>query len=287
MLTLNQLLADARHRLRDAGIPADEAALDARLLAQHVLGWDASTLLTRAADVAPAQFPGRFEALIGRRLRREPLAYIVGTKEFWDLSFEVSTGALIPRPETELLVEATLELFPQPDAPFRMADVCTGSGCVAVSVASVRPHARITATDTSLDALRVAERNVSRHRMADRVKCLRADLLEGIGDSFDLILANPPYVPEGDRRQLQPEVSNFEPAEALFAGPEGLDVIARLIQQSAVRLVRGGHLVFEFGAGQEPAIRQLISQAPGLTVVSVKRDLQGIPRVVISKCQEA
>jgi len=282
MASLHERIAAARRRLRDAGIPPDEAALDARLLAQHVLGWDAVALLTADAGAGLPDFADRYDALVRRRTRREPLAYIVGQREFWNLPFEVTPDVLIPRPETELLVESVLEHVPDRDAVLRIADVCTGSGCVAVALAHERPRAHVVATDISTAAVAVAHGNAARLGVGDRVSVLRADLLDGIPGPFDVVVSNPPYVADSDEAALQPEVRTFEPAIALFGGPDGLAVVRRLVDQAADRLSPGGMLMFEFGAGQESAVLELISSRPRLTMVATKRDLAGIPRVAVA-----
>lgn len=279
--SIHASVADARRRLNAAGLAADDAALDARLLAQHVLGWDTARLLMSGGDRATPAFTRRYTDLLERRLRHEPLAYITGTKEFWGLDFEVTPDVLIPRPETELIVEETLSRFPD-SRSLTMADVCTGSGCIAVAVAHERARARIVATDTSTSALRVAERNAGRHHVADRIRFLEGDLLDGVEGAVDLIVSNPPYVPDRDRTGLQAEVRDFEPPAALFAGPFGLDVIERLIAQAADHLHPGGLLIFELGMEQDTAAARLISGEPRLTMERVARDLQGIPRVAIA-----
>jgi release factor glutamine methyltransferase len=282
MVTLHARVATGRERLRRAGIPPEEADLDARLLAQTILGWDAARFFTSANEAEGAGFAALYESLVARRERREPLAYITGRQEFWGLEFEVSPAVLIPRPETELIVEAALERFPDRHASLEAADVCTGSGCLAVALAHERPGARIAAADVSADALRTAGRNADRHRVSDRVELVQADVLDGAGKkAVDLIVSNPPYVPDGDRATLQPEVRDHEPPIALFAGEDGLAIIRRLIDQSGGRLKTGGLLIFEFGVGQTDAVRELISQRSGLTVLEVKQDLRGIPRTAI------
>lgn len=277
---INAFVADARRRFRAAGIPPDEAALDARLLAQHVLGWDAARLMTHGEEAAPPQFQRDFESLVARRVAREPLAYITGFREFWNLAIEVTPAVLIPRPETELLIEAALEHFDHAQ-PVRILDVCTGSGCVAVGLGREFPRATLVASDISEDALEVARRNVARYGLGSRVQCVRADLLSGIPGPFDLIVANPPYVPTVDAPTLQPEVRHFEPPAALFAGQDGLQIVRRLVQEAAGALGRDGMLVFEFGAGQDEAVEALIARTSTLTLLEVKHDLQDIPRAAV------
>jgi release factor glutamine methyltransferase len=279
---INALVADARRSLRAAGIPPDEAAIDARLLAQHVLGWDAARLLTHGDAIATPEFASAFDALVARRTGREPLAYITGTREFWNLTFVVTPAVLIPRPETELLIETALELLER-DQPLRLLDVCTGSGCVAVALAREFARASVTASDISADALDVARRNVARHGLATRVPCIQADLFSGITGTFDAIVTNPPYVPAVDAATLQPEVRRFEPPMALFGGGDGLQIIRRLIQNSVASLTPGGLLLFEIGAGQDDVVRALVVGTRGLTLLDVKRDLQDIPRVAVAQ----
>ena len=284
VITIHARVAKARERLRRAGITPEEADLDARLLAQKLLGWDAARFLTSANEPEPADFAALYEPLVARREGREPLAYITGRQEFWGLDFEISPAVLIPRPETELIVEAALERFPDRHASLEAADVCTGSGCLAVALAHERPGARIVAADVSADALRTARRNADRHGVGDRVELVQADVLDGTGHrAADLIVSNPPYVPEGDRATLQAEVRDHEPAIALFAGEDGLAIIRRLVDQSTGRLKTGGLLIFEFGLGQADAVRELISRRPGLTMLDVKQDLQGIPRTAVAR----
>ncbi len=281
MSSIRAHILRARQRLEQAGIPSEEAALDARLLAQHSLGWDAARLLASGDDRPPGGFEAQFDALVDRRARREPLAYITGTKEFWGLSFAVSRAVLIPRPETELLVETAVALVS--NGEIRIADACTGSGSVAVALARELPQARFVATDTSPDALAVARSNADRHGVGRRIEFLQTDVLRDAAGPFDLIVSNPPYVPEASRATLQPEVRDFEPPAALFAGTDGLAILSRLVDQSTTRLAPGGALIFEFGQGQDSAVRQLIASSAGLKMVDVKRDLQGIPRTAIAR----
>lgn len=279
---INALVAGARRRFRAAGIPREEAALDARLLAQHLLGWDAARVLTHGDELAPDQFQHDFEALVARRATREPLAYITGIREFWNLAIEVTPAVLIPRPETELLIESALEYVERLD-PLRIADVCTGSGCVAVAIARECVRAAVTASDISEAALDVARRNAARHGVASRVRCVQLDLLAGLPTPLDLILANPPYVPTVAAPTLEPEVREFEPPAALFAGNDGLHIIRRLISDAPHALGRGGLLMFEFGVGQPDAVTAMLESASGLELVELKNDLQDIPRIAIAR----
>jgi len=281
-VTIHACVAAARQRLRDAGVSANEADLSARLLAQHVLGWTTERFLADGGDGEPTDFGRRFDALVARRAAREPLPYIVGHREFWHLDFEVTPAVLIPRHETELIVEAALALVPS-ITPATIADVCTGCGCVAVAIARERPAARLIATDVSEEALAVAHRNAVRHSVRDRVEIRHGDLLDPIDTICDVIVANPPYVVAGARPALQPEVRDHEPNVALFGGEDGLRLVERLVCDAPAWIRSDGWLIFEFGLGQDEEIEQMVSDSPDLTLVDLKRDLQGIARTAIAR----
>ena len=289
-MTIHARVVAARRRLRDAGIPSDEADLDARLLAQHVLGWATEKYFVDFTLEEPPSFAERFESLVARRVAREPYAYIVGHEEFWGLQFEVTPAVLIPRPETELIVEVALELLADRElrdgarraSRARICDIGTGSGCLAVAIARARPDAGVTAVDISPAALAVARGNAERHGVASRVEFCRGDVFGRVGGTFDLVVSNPPYVAERDRPTIQAEVGQYEPAEALFAGADGLDVIRRLVADAPAHIETGGYLVFEFGFGQADAVADLLSQAPELETIELRRDLQGIPRAAVA-----
>ena len=282
-MSIHAQVSAARQRLRDAGIPPTESDLDARLLAQHVLGWTTERFLTDARESVPEGFTPRYDALVARRVTREPLAYIVGVREFWGLELEVTPDVLIPRPATELIVEAMQEMFPDRSLPLSVADVCTGCGCVAVAIAHERPTTTVTGADISRPALEVARRNAARHGVGDRVTFRHGDLLEGFTGTFDAIVANPPYVIDRAGPALQPEVRDHEPPVALFGGADGLTLVTRLVAGAPSRLRSGGYLIFEFGLGQEVEIEQLLDASPELTLVGLRRDLQGIARTAIAR----
>jgi release factor glutamine methyltransferase len=282
-VTIHARVGAARQQLRDAGVSPVESDLDARLLAQHVLGWTTERFFTDANAPEPDGFVPRYDTLVARRVTREPLAYIVGHREFWGLDLEVNPAVLIPRPSTELIVEAIVALFPDRGAPLAVADICTGCGCVAVAIAHERPAATVIATDISRDALDVARRNAARHGVADRVTFRHGDLLDGLARPFDAVLANPPYVVDRARPALQPEVRDHEPALALFGGIDGLGLVTRLVAEAPSRLRPGGYLVFEFGLGQDVEVEDLLEQSPDLMLRGVGRDLQGIARTAIAQ----
>lgn len=280
MASLHASLADARETLIGAGIHREEAVLDAEVLARHVLDCDRATLLTRARDPLPSAFDRLYRALIARRVAREPVAYIVGHREFRGLEFDVSPAVLIPRPETELIIEEALASLPRRDVVRHIIDVGTGSGCLAVTLAVEFPPAQVTATDTSHEALEVAYRNAIRHNVTGRIAFVQGDLLQDVAGPADLIVSNPPYVPAGDAATLQPEVARYEPSSALYGGDDGLDVILRLFGSARQHLADGGWLIVEFGFGQEAAVREAAREA-GWNVARMRSDLQGIPRIAV------
>jgi release factor glutamine methyltransferase len=274
---LHERIAGARATLEKAGITPEDAAVDAEVLARHVLGWDRARLVTGGRDRPPDGFDRAFDACIARRTAREPVALITGHREFWRLDFEVTPDTLIPRPETELIVEEALAAFGH-RPPAVVIDVGTGSGCLAVCLAREFRHARVIATDVSDAALRVAERNAVRHGV--EVLWVRTTLLDDVDASADLIVSNPPYVPDAAAGTLPPEVLEYEPHGALFGGPDGLAVVRTLFSDARSRLAPGGRLIVEFGFGQEAEVRALAGQA-GWHIERVRQDLQGIPRTIV------
>ena len=277
--SVHDAIATARRALADAGIPAADAALDAEVLARHALGWDRATLIARGRERSPSGFDERFAELVSRRAAREPVAYITGVREFWMRDFEVTPDVLIPRPETELVVEEALAVAAA-HPPAAIVDVGTGSGCIAVTLALELPDAHVIATDISVAALAVARRNANRYGIAPRMTFLATNVLDGLAGPLDLIVSNPPYMSADVEPSLQPEVSRFEPRQALYAGTDGLATFRRLFPAACERLADDGLLVIEFGFGQEADVRGLAREA-GLIVTGVKCDLQNIPRVAV------
>ena len=279
--TLADRLTDARGRLVAAGIPADEAAIDVDLYARRILGWDRANLITRRGEEVPAGLDPTFSEWVARRERREPSAYIIGEREFYGRDFLVSPAVLIPRPETEHIVEALLPLLAaQPTA--LVADIGTGSGNIAVTLACEARGCRVVATDVSDVALAVAARNAVRHGVADRVTFVHTSYLDGVIDTFDVIAANPPYVRETDRAGLSPSVQR-EPAVAIFGGEDGMRDVEGVLVATDARLRRDGWLLMEFGFGQEEDIRQAIARHPALRLDRVVADLQGLPRTIVAQ----
>lgn len=279
-MTIAERLAQARRTLEQAGIPAAEAALDADLLARTALGCDRAGLVTRRGETLDPGVDAAYTALLDRRARREPVAYILGEREFWGLPFEVTRDVLIPRPETELIVEEALAAFGGGRPPATVLDVCTGSGCLAVTLAREFGGADIIATDISEAALDVARRNAQRHGVMGRIAFHPADLLEGITARADLIVSNPPYVARREAATLAPEVRDHEPHVALFAGDDGLEIYRRLLPAARQRLTAQGKLVVELGLDQADAVVELAETAR-LRLEHARQDLQGITRTVV------
>ena len=281
-MTVHEFVVDARGRLGRAGIRDAEAGLDAERFARLVLGWDRADFLVGRHDEAPTGFQEAYHRLIARRERREPTSYIVGSKEFWGLTFDVSPDVLIPRPETEFLIDEALACVRnlRLAQPF-ILDAGTGSGCLAVVLARELPGARVIATDISLGALKVARQNAMRHGVADRIRFVLTDFLAGIMERPHLIVSNPPYVPRLHAPGLAPEIREFEPHVALFGGADGLEKQRTLLAQAADRLAPSGYLLMEFGDGQEDALRTAIGQRPCLRILRIREDLRGIPRTAV------
>jgi len=255
------LVVAAARRLSAAGI--DSARLDARLLWEHAQGDSV-----------------HFEALLARRLAREPLAYITGRKEFWSLNFEVGPGVLVPRPETETIVEQALALFADHSAPLRVLDFGTGTACLLVALLKEFPNATGLGVEYSEEARGYAQRNLVRHGFAGRGTIHSGNWGEGIEGPFDLIVSNPPYIRSTDIDGLAPEVVRFEPRLALDGGPDGLDALRKLAPELVRLLAPQGIALVEIGAGQDAA--SVMTQA-GLSVVHLAPDLAGIPRVLVIK----
>jgi release factor glutamine methyltransferase len=277
--SVREALEAAVDGLTAAGI--EDPRLDAELLLGEAMGRERAALVAEPDAEVPPAAARRVGEMVRRRLRREPVAYILGRKGFRRLELAVDSRVLVPRPETELLVELALEL-----RPARMLDVGTGSGAIALAVADELADAEVVATDTSPGALEVARANAERLGLSERVRFVEGTLPDE-GAGFDLILANLPYIAERDWPSLQPEVTKYEPREALLAGPDGLDVYRTLIPECAGHLHRyaeqkTGALAVEVGEGQAPAVAVLMGGA-GLEGVETRRDLAGIERVVIGR----
>lgn len=285
-MALRQWIQQGEMRLK-AGPHPDRAGRDAELLMLHVLGKDKAWLMAHPHEILTGMDAVRYYAMVDRRLDGEPIQYIVGETEFYGLPFQVNRDVLIPRPETEHLVEKVIELaggfhrslIPQP----RIVDVGTGSGAIAVTLAAKLAYAEITAIDLSATALAVARRNAKSNGVAGRIRFLQGDLLAPVAEErFEIVVSNPPYVPQGDRDGLAVEVRDFEPGLALFAGDTGLDIYRRLIPAAFDALIPGGFVALEIGFGQSDAIENLLAET-GFEQIEFVPDLQGIPRVACGR----
>jgi release factor glutamine methyltransferase len=276
--TIAEELVEATARLRDTSATP---RLDAEILLAYVLGWSRVQLLAASRDPLPRDANRSFDALVARRANLEPVAYLVGQREFFGLTFAVDRRVLVPRPETELLVELALKIaserLPSSTDPLTIADVGTGSGAIAVALAVHLPEARIIATDRSPDALDVARANAERHGILGRVMFAVGDLLAPLAEPVDLLVSNPPYtvlanIDEGVRRH--------EPHLALDGGSDGLDLYRRLLAQAPAKLRPGGIILLEIGAHQGQAVQSLAQQAFPHANISVHTDLAGHNRVI-------
>jgi release factor glutamine methyltransferase len=297
-LDVRAALKEGMARLRAAHVPSHTLATE--LLLMRALGRDRTWLYTHSEFVLDAAATEKYLGLIARRAAGEPTQYLTGKQEFWGLEFEVTPAVLIPRPETEHVMEVALaRLGPRgfkihldsglPREKLRIADVGTGSGCLAVALAYELPHAEIFATDISAPALEVARRNAARHNVGDRIHFLQTNLLDGLADDvassgkksrdFDLIVSNPPYVGREESVQLQREVRDYEPHAALFGGPTGVELYARLIDEAGSVLRSGGILVLELGYNSAEHVRAILAEQKCWTNVTFTKDLAGIPRV--------
>jgi len=302
-LDVRSALKEGMARLRAAEVRS--STLAAELLLMHVLDRDRAWMYSHPESPLDAAAAEGYLALVARRAAGEPTQYLTGRQEFWGLEFEVTPAVLIPRPETEHVVEVALERLGEergiridmrtgePSSTLRIADVGTGSGCVAVALARELPHAEVIATDISSDALDVARRNAARHGVTERIRFVQTDLLAELLDAaragasgferLDLIVSNPPYVARNEAAELPREVRCHEPATALFGGPTGTEFYECLIEQAGELLDARGTLVLELGYNCADAVRGIVSRQRAWANVSVTKDLAGIPRVLAAE----
>lgn len=274
MITVDESLREGAALLA----PSATAQRDAELLLMHALRMTRAELMTHPERELTERQTNHYQAALMRRAHHEPVQHIIGRQEFYGREFIVNRLVLIPRPETEHLVEAVLGLHP---APQRILDIGTGSGILAVTLALELTNAPVTATDISTAALAVAQKNAEQLGVAERIRFVAADLFATLGEErFDCIVSNPPYVGSGE--VLEPQVREFEPATALYAGEDGLSVYRRLIPEAREHLNLGGHLLLEIGHGQRDAIASLLTQS-GFDEIQFVDDLQGTPRVAVAR----
>jgi release factor glutamine methyltransferase len=280
-VTLREALASAISRLAAANVPSPR--LNAELLLMFTLECDRAHLHAHPERELSADELVRYNHALTERERGMPTQYITGHQEFWGMDFIVTPAVLIPRPETEHVIESVLARVgraPSPAALLRVVDVGTGSGCIALALAKELPHVEIHATDISPAALEIARANAARHQLESRVHFHQTDLLQGLGGGFDFVVSNPPYVGESEEDQVQLEVRKYEPRNAVFAGDSGLEVIERLIPQARASLKPGGWLVMEISGTIADRVYELLA---GWNDVQITKDLQGIPRVASAR----
>lgn len=276
--TVGEALSRSDRLLTEAGI--DSARLDVRLLMAHALGTSPEQVFGQPARPLNAAERDRFQALVEARRSRQPLAQIVGRQEFWSVGFAVSSDTLIPRPDSETLVEEVLKVFPDKDAALEILDLGTGSGCLLLALLYERGGASGLGIDISEAALDVARANARALGLDGRAHFTVNDWMQGLGDErFDAIVCNPPYIPERDRHTLMPEVVMHEPRVALFAGSDGLDAYRALVPCMAGKLKPGGRVFFEVGIGQAGSVVNMLKQA-GFRDIAISKDLAGIERCV-------
>ena len=280
-LTLREALIAATNRLASHEALRENASRDAELLLLHTLSAPRTLLFTDPDRALSSEQQASYDASITRRESGEPIQYITGQQEFYGLTLRITPAVLIPRPETEILVEAALHRLPK-DKPLRVVDIGTGSGAIAIAIAHHLPLAQLFALDISPAALAIASENASTHHLEDRISFLESDLLSAIMNEapFDAILSNPPYIPITDRDSLHPQVRDHEPGSALFAGTDGLDIYKRLIPEAFAALKPGGLLAMEIGFGQRDALANLLAV---WGQVEFLNDLQQIPRTAIAR----
>lgn len=265
---------------RSAGIEQPDA--DARILAGHALHLDRARMVSQSGRVLEAREINVMSALAARRLRHEPVSRIVGQKEFWSLPIKVTPDVLVPRPETETIIEGALDFVVRTGLrmeKLRVLDIGTGSGALLFALLQELPHATAVGTDISAGAVQVARDNAKRCRFENRCTFITCDMAAGVQDTFDIVVSNPPYIAHGDIQSLAPEVRDYDPAVALDGGKDGLDAYRSIAADARRILSQGGRLFVELGAGQETAVRALFTKA-GLAVGKVRMDLAGIPRVL-------
>jgi release factor glutamine methyltransferase len=272
---LRDALTSAINRLTAAHVGSPR--MNAEVLLMFALGCDRAYLYAHPERELTSDEQSRYDQALAQRARGVPSQYITGHQEFWGMDFIVSPAVLIPRPETEHVIEAVLPLA-RALTHLRIVDVGTGSGCIALVLGKELPHAEVHATDISLDALEIARANAARHQLENHIRFQQSDLLTGFESGyFDFVVSNPPYVGESEEDQVQIEVRKFEPRNAVFAGPSGLEVIERFIPQTHAVLKSGGWLVMEISGTILEGVKRLLN---GWSNIRITNDLQGIPRVV-------
>ncbi|MDD5723552.1 MAG: peptide chain release factor N(5)-glutamine methyltransferase [Syntrophales bacterium] len=277
-MNCSQLLEETESGFCTEGVSTP--GLDAQVLLAHCIGRDRQFLYAYPEKELSSAEVKRFRSLVARRMQGEPVAYVTGEKEFWSLAFEVTPDVLIPRPDTEILVEEVLKLFGREEV--RILEIGTGSGAISVALASQREQVSITATDCSLEALAVAGRNALNNNVSEKISFLCGDLFHPAVGTFDIIVSNPPYISEKEFNLLAPEVREYEPRRALVVGPDGTEFHRRLAQGARQFLAEAGWLAMELGAGQRNALEKILHENDYCDI-TFRRDYAGIDRVVLAR----
>ncbi|MCX5647168.1 MAG: peptide chain release factor N(5)-glutamine methyltransferase [Phycisphaerae bacterium] len=282
--SIQKLLTWVTEYLTQKGV--DSPRLSAELLLSHVLGLKRIELYTQYNKIVVQEQLDRLRDLVKRAGLHEPVVYLVGRTEFYSIEFEVTPDCLIPRPETELLVQRSIEFLRKRTGPQLVCDLCTGCGIIAVAVAKNVPDARVLATDISEPALAAAAKNVEKHKLQERIELRKGDLFEPLVpqlDQFDLIACNPPYVSTAEYEALEKNVKDYEPRIALYAGEDGLDLYRKIVEKVSHFLKPDGSLLLEIGYTQGPAVQGLLEQAGTFAQIRIDKDLQGHDRVVAAQ----
>jgi len=281
-MTIQEGLEEAVKVLRKAGV--DSPRLDAEVLLCHVLSVDRTQLLMRGYSLLTDQQLRCFRQWVARRERNEPVAYIVGEKEFWSLSFYVNRHILIPRPETEILVEEVLRILPGIDhRPVWILEIGVGSGAISVALAASQENIEMVATDISSEAIAVARLNATKAGVAERIRFIVGSLFADLSGVFDVIVSNPPYISDEEFLSLPDDVRKYEPHEALLGGPEGISLHREIISGGLQYLEAGGYLVMEIGAGQRRQLEELLQKTGSYANISCRQDYAGYDRVILAR----
>lgn len=279
--TVKSLIETGTEYLKRGGIP--DAEREARHLACHITGSNLAGLFLRYTEEVSSDTAGVYLEMVSRRMKREPLQYITGIQEFWGLSFKVTGDVFIPRPETEIVVEEAIKVIRNIEGRRPLVvDMCTGCGCIGISIAR-ECGAVVYGVDISGRALSVAEENACMNGVVDRMVFLEGDLFSPLTPpegGFDLLVSNPPYIPEGDMDGLSPEVRDYEPRIALCGGEDGLEIIRRILKDAPMYVRSGGYIIFEIGYGQAEGVRRIVEDRGGFESMDIRRDYSGIERVV-------
>ncbi|OGP66461.1 MAG: protein-(glutamine-N5) methyltransferase, release factor-specific [Deltaproteobacteria bacterium RBG_16_44_11] len=278
-MTIREILNEATHSFEAVGIPS--ARLDAEVLLAFCLKLDRLEFLKNPETKISKTQLADFKKIVARRLKWEPVAYITGRKEFWSFTLEVNQGVLIPRPDTEVIVEEALNICrTQNLSKPRILDIGTGSGAIALALARELPDAKVVATDISPAALIVSQKNALNLGLAKQVEFIQGDLFEPVNGIFDIIVSNPPYIADREYQELPPGVKDYEPKEALWAGQTGVEFYEKLIYQSKNHLNENGWLLLEIGARQEENVRKIMEDCGNYNSIDVRNDYAGLPRVI-------